>query len=138
MSETTQYVICKRGLYYRPKAQGYVGIKEWAGVYSKEEAEARSSPDAGVTSMPYDEAPDISPACYDDIARDWLMSKLNEARTALSQARAEGRREGLEEAAKLASGPTSGWGEHVGGTLERDRIAVAILALAQKEGGKDG
>lgn len=74
-----------------------------------------------------------------------------EVATALSQARAEGRREGLEEAAKIA------WGS---GVLENDRAsdhapgpsrnaalwaacklrvtAAAIRALAQKEGGKNG
>ena len=138
MSEATQYVICKRGLYYRPKAQGYVGIKEWAGVYSKEEAEARSSPDTGVTSMPYDEAPDISPACYDDIARDWLMSKLNEARTALSQARAEGRRDGLEAGAAAASDIAQQWDDGEGSRTFNACMAIQDKLLEMAKEGKDG
>jgi hypothetical protein len=40
----------------------------------------------------------------------------------------------IEECAKLAEGPAAAWGEYVGGTPERDRIATAIRAL--KGGGK--
>lgn len=52
----------------------------------------------------------------------WRADDLN---AQLATARAEA----LEEAAKLAEGPADGWGEFVGGTPERDKIAAAIRAM---------
>lgn len=54
----------------------------------------------------------------------------------LSQARAEGRREGLEEAARLADRDSAVY-EDPAQTVPLKCLAAAIRAIAQKEG-KDG
>jgi hypothetical protein len=70
------YLLVKRGLFYRPDNKGYTGIKDHAGLYSKEEAEAYADPLSGVTVLPFDEAPDFSEECFDDLARGHLESKV--------------------------------------------------------------
>jgi|GEM_PF-4218315 len=68
---------------------------------------------------------------------DDLRDRLTEAEAALSQARAEGRREGLEEAAKVADLHPMRFAGQNEQTIRR-ALSTAIRALAQKEGGKDG
>lgn len=53
-------------------------------------------------------------------------------RLSLSEARATGRREGMEKAARIAEGPAAAWGDFSGGTPERDKIAAAIRAAMEK------
>ena len=77
--EGGSFLLMKRGLYYRPNAQGYTGIKDYAGRYTAEEAADRSDPVAGVTAIAETEAPEFSPKCYDDQARAHLSKKLAEA-----------------------------------------------------------
>lgn len=43
------YVLIKRGLYYRPKAQGYTSSLLDAGLYSDEESRERCEGSDGVT-----------------------------------------------------------------------------------------
>jgi hypothetical protein len=52
--------------------------------------------------------------------------------TTLTRERDEARGKALEEAAQVAEGPAEAWGEHRGGTPERDKIAAAIRALKEK------
>ncbi|MEP0149961.1 hypothetical protein [Roseibium sp.] len=81
-----------------------------------------------------------------DFDADCLSCKTWAEYDALSQARAEGRREGLEEAAKAVEG-VGNFGDYRRDELTKDYgqprfdmmhdIIAAIRALAQKEG-KDG
>ena len=66
-----QYLLVKRGLYYRPDSAGYTGLKSEAGRYPAQ----RADPLAGVTAIYEDKAPFFSPGC------DWatkleLMAKV--------------------------------------------------------------
>lgn len=71
-----RFLLVKRGLYYAPDNHGYTGIKERAGRYLESDA----SPDSGVTAIHEDEAPDYSPACFHDTAREHLQSKVDRLR----------------------------------------------------------
>lgn len=71
-----RFLLVKRGLYYRPDNCGYTGFKERAGRYDASEADEMS----GVTAIHEDEADEIAPGCFDDLARDWLNDKLSALR----------------------------------------------------------
>lgn len=72
------YLLMKRGLYYRPNDCGYTGIKDHAGRYDQCEAWARIGD--RVTMVREDQAPEFSPACFDDLARAHLTKQRDEAR----------------------------------------------------------
>lgn len=74
MSGHDQYLLAQRGLYYRPGNAGYTGIKALAGRYSQADA----IPASGVLAVHVSEAPDFSPACFDDLAREHLKSTVDE------------------------------------------------------------
>lgn len=99
MPDEPRYLLLKRGLYYRPNNQGYTGIKENAGRYTKAEGDALA--DCGVTAVHEDDADEFSAACYHDVARAHLEAKLaqvkadrdkyRDALKAIKQAVADGR-----------------------------------------------
>ena len=73
MSAPELFLIEKRGLYYRPNAQGYTGLKSDAGRYSLEEAASRAGPNGpdgsqdGMEIWRESEAPEYSSACAWDV-----------------------------------------------------------------------
>lgn len=80
------YLIEKRGLYYRPEAAGYTGIKDEAGRYSLAEvAEHMPNMDSanqdGASFIHEDDAPDYTRACYHDLKERHQAKKLAEAAT---------------------------------------------------------
>ena len=79
------FLLMKRDLYYRPSAMGYTGIKDHAGRYTQAEAEDHADPIAGVSAIRESEAPDFSPACFPDLARNHLAKKLAEARVEIER-----------------------------------------------------
>ncbi len=81
------YVLMKRGLFYRPNAMGYTGIKEHAGRYAKSDAESRADPISGVTALRFSDAPLVASNCFDDIAVKYLTD-CPESRAAVIQAHA--------------------------------------------------
>ncbi|WP_312784635.1 hypothetical protein [Brevundimonas sp.] len=83
------FLLMKRDLYYRPNAMGYTGIKDHAGRYTKAEAESHADALSGVTAIAAIDAPDFSPACFDDLARAHLAGKLEQATRELSALRAQ-------------------------------------------------
>jgi len=83
---TDRYLLMKRGLYYRPDAMGYTGIRDNAGRYPKAEAETHVHPESGVTMIPEGRADEFSPACCDDLARDHLKKQRDDLRAALDLA----------------------------------------------------
>lgn len=70
---TGMYLIEKYGLYYRPDASGYTGLKRCAGLYSYDEAHDRSHPNGqygprdGMRIWPLEEAPEFSSECPHDL-----------------------------------------------------------------------
>lgn len=99
MSETTTddarvYLIEKRGLYYRPEAKGYTGIKDEAGRYSLAEvAEHMPNMDSanqdGMSFIHEDEAPEYTRACYHDLKERHQANKLADAAARIEALEAE-------------------------------------------------
>lgn len=93
------WVLIKRGLYWRPNAQGYTGILAQAGIYTDEDSAAYL--DEGVTRMRFSEAAEVAKATFIDIERDYwrdlclrqretgraMASELLDARKALAKRR---------------------------------------------------
>lgn len=76
-----QFLIEKRGLYYRPDARGYTGLKREAGRYTFEEAAERVGPNGpdgpqdGMGMWHEDEAPEFSSACAWDLKMKEMAEK---------------------------------------------------------------
>lgn len=83
------FLLMKRDLYYRPNAMGYTGIKDNAGRYTEAEAASHADEASGVTAIRASDAPDFSPACFDDLARQHLEKKLDDARREIAALRAQ-------------------------------------------------
>ena len=86
------YLIVKHGLYYKPKSQGYIGIRDLAGRFSLDEVATllpnQDSPNQdGMTFVHADDAPEFSDACWDDVKAKWLMQQRDEARAELNALR---------------------------------------------------
>lgn len=88
------YLLMKRGLYYRPDAMGYTGIKDHAGRYSKDDAEGHADPASGVSMVSEADAAEFSPNCFADLARAHLLKQRDAA-----EARADRLAKALERAA---------------------------------------
>ncbi len=69
------YVLIKRGLYWRPNAQGYTGILSEAGIYSDEDSAAYL--DEGVTRQLASAAMEVAAATYSDWACDYWREKAS-------------------------------------------------------------
>lgn len=82
---TGQFLLIKRGLYYRPNDCGYTGIRDHAGRYTFDEAKSRAI--NGVMMMRADKAPEFSEACFDDLARKHLAEQRDKFRDALREIR---------------------------------------------------
>lgn len=83
----TEWLLMKRGLYYRPDDCGYTGIRDHAGRYSFEEAQDRAS--NGVTIISLADAPEFSEACFDDLARKHLTEQRDAIRAERDRLAAE-------------------------------------------------
>lgn len=123
-----RYVLIKRGLYERPEGRGYTGIKDHAGLYSKQEADACVG--RGGSAMPFDEAPEFSPSCYEDLARAHLQGKIDDLRARLAAAegeRDEAREKRLVTEAQILSetARANGW---------KARLTTAEARVAELEG----
>ena len=85
-----QFLIEKRGVYCRPEAKGYTGLKREAGRYSFEEAAERVGPNGpdgsqdGLSMWREDEAPEYSSACYSD-TRAWEEGRKKGAADAAAE-----------------------------------------------------
>lgn len=81
MSEqiSDNYLLIKRGLYWKPNSYGYTGIKAHAGRYTKDDAERRShSYDEPVTHIREDEAPMFSERCTQEAKLDFLVDQMRD------------------------------------------------------------
>jgi len=78
-AEGGEWLIVKRDLYYRPNACGYTGIRDNAGRYSYAEAKSHVYPhDEEVTMVRLEDAPEITKACFSDLAIKHLQEKRYE------------------------------------------------------------
>lgn len=86
------WLIVKRDLYFRPNCQGYTGIRDEAGRYSREIAQQHA--DHGeCTMVRASEAPEFLPAAYNDLVIKHLSNQkasLIEALTEIEDLGANG------------------------------------------------
>ncbi len=68
------FLIVKRGLFYRPKGQGYTGIRDEAGRYSEESARFHAKR-SECTIIRADEAPEFMPAAHNDLVIKHLIKQ---------------------------------------------------------------
>lgn len=78
MNGVEGWVLIKRGLYWRPDAQGYTGLKSEAGAYSDEYASAYAEHGEGTTKMKWADAPLLSPSCSDESARKYYVATITD------------------------------------------------------------
>jgi hypothetical protein len=114
MSTEPLYVIMKRGLFYRPRNQGYTGIRKEAGLYTLDEvAELFPNIDCenqdGISYMDVDHAPEFAPGCWHDLKlkvleneRDTLREELDEIKR-VAKARSQVREKGDDSVAYFVS-----------------------------------
>lgn len=80
------FLLIKRGLYYRPESKGYTGVKDEAGRFSLEEIALRvgvngpDGPTDGITAVSEVEAPDFSPSCCIEVKARALESEVEQLR----------------------------------------------------------
>lgn len=125
------YLLVKGGLYYRPDACGYTGIKANAGRYSLAEAEYYHDPSAGVSVTHESIAPEFSCACYDDLKAQYLMQQRDDQDAEITRLRAE-----LERVREAGQAVVKAWGDDGDQTLVRFFGALCDLrdALEEEDG----
>ena len=79
------HVLIKRGLYYRPNGNGYTGLKREAGLYDPSYALGFD----GVDAVPFADAPDFAPACWEETKLAHLNEQITTARAEAEALRAE-------------------------------------------------
>lgn len=80
MSELCNWLLMKRDLYERPGHMGYTGIRDNAGRFAEEDAKSSVGDGGyGVTMIRLENAPEFTSACFDDLARDHLARKRDDA-----------------------------------------------------------
>lgn len=70
--EPKDHVLVKRGLYYRPNGNGYTGLKCEAGLYAASYAVGAE----GVDAIPFANAPEFAPACWEETKIKHLQVRL--------------------------------------------------------------
>lgn len=123
------FLLCKRGLYYRPDNCGYTGIKAYAGRYLESEA----MPDAGVTAIHEDDAPMFSKACFDDLRVKFLLEQI-----AALEAERDALREALSSFAlsirdDVPDGKLINTVSFTAGTYRRAKAALAVREILNGE-----
>jgi hypothetical protein len=74
LSTDINYLLVKRGLYYRPNNKGYTGIKEYAGRYEKSD----ERPESNILAIHEDDAPEFSESCWPEIKEEYYKDKMSE------------------------------------------------------------
>ena len=121
------YVLIKRGLYWRPGAQGYTGLLSEAGRYSAADAAAYAAHDNDSTrAWPADEAREFAPACWQETM---LAFRTRQRQTrpppTLQQLRQ------MEQIPRSISFNSSSWMRKRSLILLRQRIKLDSLILPQ-------
>ena len=87
-AQKAEYYLISHGLYFRPEACGYTGIRDEAGLFDKSYAEDYSKNGDPVMVHKDDEkmAPEFMPAAYNDLVINHLKKQRDDAlRTASAQ-----------------------------------------------------
>ncbi|WP_342163009.1 hypothetical protein [Methylobacterium sp. SD21] len=88
--EGREYVLIKRGLYWRPNGHGYTGLLSEAGRYSASEAAAHADHDNDSTrAWPADQAGEFAPSCWQETMLAFRTKERDEALACAAQAEAE-------------------------------------------------
>lgn len=126
------YLIEKRGLYYRPNASGYTGLKSEAGRYSFEDAAVLAGPNGpdgsrdGIEIWREADAPDFAPACdHETRARGTIRAQA--ARIAELEAERDAAFDLVAhlDRQRAFSARTFGPGHRVGGVADHIRKELA-------------
>ena len=110
-AQKADYYLISHGLYFRPEACGYTGIRDEAGLFDKSYAEDYSKNGDPVMVHKDDEkmAPEFMPAAYNDLVINHLKKQRDDAlRTARAQQDAERLREVRRQAEKIRETDTDG------------------------------
>jgi hypothetical protein len=140
MRDPREYLIRKNGYFYRPNRSGYTMEKVVAGRYTKAEAdrEAAIEPE-NFTVLHESEVPDAPEVVDLKASNADLQAEILSLRQQVEKARAQGRDEGLEEAAKVCAGYVTPYGRAGSSPTFEEvaarNLAAAILALKSGEGG---
>lgn len=133
------YLIEKRGLYYRPDAKGYTGLKSEAGLYELEQVALHfpnfDSPNqGGMTFVEVDDAPDYSSACPWDVKMKreaYLEGYLDAVENAV-------RKQGTDQMGMLSftAAPSRKvyWGDTLAGSIEPVVSAAGDWAFIPEPG----
>lgn len=84
-----EYYLLSRGLYFRPGAAGYTGIRDEAGLFEKKYAEDYCRPSNGEVKMVHKDdakASEFMPAAYNDLVVKHLTKQRDDARENLALA----------------------------------------------------
>lgn len=119
MTEVKDHVLVKRGLYYRPNGNGYTGLKCEAGLYEASYADG----DEWITAIPFADAPEFSPACWEETKLSHLQGQLATTRAELAAMKA--REVGYVQA-------MDAMGEELAASKERERETLAVLQTAHE------
>lgn len=79
------WVIIKRGLFFRPDSRGYTGIRDEAGRYTEEKARQHAEHGCGI--MLASEAPEFMPAAFSDLVINHLSDQRDTMRKTLEALR---------------------------------------------------
>lgn len=109
------FLIVKYDLYYRPKSQGYTGIKDHAGRYTLDEVAVmfpnmESENQDGMTFIAEEDAPEFSKACFWDLKLEHVTKQRDSAQAEIARLTSE-----VERLRDIAEG---------------ERIAISVLESA--------
>lgn len=84
-----EWLLVKRDLYWRPNSCGYTGIRDQAGLYTKEDAEARVGDGlSGVSMVRLDDAPEFRKAAFSELVIAHLIEQRDALRAELATLKA--------------------------------------------------
>lgn len=120
----SEWLLIKKGMYYRPGSMGYTGIRDEAGRFSDHESREamENSHDGSVTRVLLSEAQEFSEDCWHELALNHLRKKI----AALTE-----RNEVLEKVIGLSN---TGVSRNLGMKATDHLEAIDLLKLKKPDG----